>query len=142
MGLGRPYLRGRAFRLPSRQFCRYSYIQMKFEPKGQDASRLRQRKFAAIRSLQVPEDGLPGSLSLTHRSCGKPTCRCAKGVGHPIWSLTYMLDGKKRVERIPDAWVEEVKQRVEAGKKFRDAVAEVFTANAQLMVLWRRQHKE
>jgi len=115
---------------------------MKIEPKGQEASSLRQRKYAALRSLQIPEDALPGSLSLCHRRCGKPTCHCAKGEGHPIWLLTYMLDGKKRVERIPDDWVEEAKQRVDAGRQFKDAVAEVFTANARLLVLWRRQRKE
>lgn len=53
--------------------------------------------------------------------------------------LTYMLDGKKRVERIPDEWVEEVQRRVDAGRQFRDAVTEVFNANAQLLVLLRRQ---
>ena len=112
---------------------------MKIEPKGTDASRLRQRKFANLRSLQIPEDGLPGSLSLCHRRCGKPTCHCAKGEGHPVWMLTYMLDGKKHVERIPDEWVDEVKRMVAAGRQFRDAVAEVFNANAQLLVLLRRQ---
>lgn len=112
---------------------------MKIEPKGQEASRLRQRKHAALRTLEVPEDGLPGSLALCHRRCGKPTCHCAKGEGHPIWQLTYMLDGKKKVERIPAEWVEEVRRRVDAGRQFRDAVTEVFNANAQLLVLWRRQ---
>ena len=53
--------------------------------------------------------------------------------------LTYMLDGKKRVERIPTEWVDEVKRRVDAGRQFRDAVAEVFAANAQLLVLLRRK---
>ena len=112
---------------------------MKIEPKGQEASRLRQKKFATLRALEVPEDALPGSLALCHRRCGKPTCHCAKGEGHPIWMLTYMRDGKKVVERVPPEWAEEVKRRVDAGRQFRDAIAEVFDANAQLFVLWRRQ---
>jgi len=115
---------------------------MKIEPKGSDASRLRQRKFRALRSLEMPEDGLPGSISLTQRKCGKPTCHCAKGGGHPIWFLTFMVDGKKRSERVPPEWVGEVQRRVEAGRQFRDAVTEVFTSNAQLLVLWRRQRGE
>jgi hypothetical protein len=112
---------------------------MKIEPKGDAASRLRQRKHAALRALQVPEEALPGSLALCHRRCGKPTCHCAKGEGHPIWQLTYMIDGKKRVERIPDEWVDEIRRRVDAGRQFKDAIAEVFNANAELLVLWRRQ---
>ena len=112
---------------------------MKFEPRGAVAARLRQRKFRRLADLEVPPDGLPGSLSLTHRRCGKPTCHCAAGEGHPIWSLTFMVQGKKRVERIPDAWVADVRRQVEAGRAFKEAVADVFAANAQLLALWRRQ---
>jgi hypothetical protein len=54
----------------------------------------------------IPPDLLPGSLSLTHRRCGQPTCYCAKDkMGHPVWSLTFMAGGKKRVEHIPNELV-------------------------------------
>ncbi|MGD1100583.1 MAG: DUF6788 family protein [Terriglobia bacterium] len=77
---------------------------------------------------------------LTHRRCGQPTCHCATDQkGHPVWSLTFMAEGKKRVERIPQEWVEEVQRLVDAGREFKQAVAEVFAANAQLLALWRRQ---
>jgi hypothetical protein len=82
---------------------------------------------------------LPGSLAETHRRCGKATCHCATGEGHPVWSLTFMVEGQKRVERIPTAWVAEVQRRVDAGREFKAAVAEVLAANAQLLALWRRQ---
>jgi len=49
------------------------------------------------------------------------------------------VGGKKRVERIPDAWVQDVRRRVEAGREFKQAVAEVLAANAQLLVLERHQ---
>lgn len=117
----------------------YNTIQMKIEPRGPLASRLRQRKFELIRRFHLPEDLLPGSLSLTHRRCGKPACHCAQGEGHPIWFLTFMAQGKKRVERIPAEWVEQVRERVEAGRQFQDALREVLTANAELLVLWRKQ---
>lgn len=112
---------------------------MKAQPKGPEAARLRQRKFELIRKFQLPEDLLPGSLSLSYTRCGKPTCHCASGPGHPAWSLTFMAAGNKHVERIPKEWVEEVRQRVEAGREFQDAVREVLTANAQLLVLRRQQ---
>src|ERR1700738_524108 len=110
-----------------------------YRAKGGPAARLRQRKYALVRDLKIPPDALPGSLALTHSRCGKPTCRCAKGEGHPLWSLTFMVDGKKRVERIPDEWVEQIRPLVEQGREFKDAVAEVFAANAQLLAVWRRQ---
>jgi len=50
-----------------------------------------------------------------------------------------MANGKKRVERIPKQWVDDVGQRVAAGREFQDAVREVLTANAELLVLWRKQ---
>ena len=50
-----------------------------------------------------------------------------------------MVDGKKRVEHIPEEWVEQIRPLVEQGREFKDAVAEVFAANAQLLALWRKQ---
>jgi hypothetical protein len=108
-------------------------------PKGDQATQARQRKFALLRKLEVPEDGLPGSLSLTYRRCGKPTCHCAEGRGHPQWQLTYMDGGKKRVETIPAEWVEKVRRRVERAQAFREGVKQVFTANAELLVLEKKE---
>jgi hypothetical protein len=112
---------------------------MRIEPKGPEASRLRQRKFSLLRQFQFPEDLLPGSLCQTRRRCGKPTCHCASGEGHPIWFLSFMAQGKHRVERIPNRWVDDVRRRVHAGREFQDALREVLTANAELLVLWRKQ---
>ncbi len=110
-------------------------------PKGPHTSRLHKRKFDALRRLKIPADALPGSLALLHRRCGKPTCHCAKGEGHPVWVLSYMHRGKKHVEWVPPEWVDEIRQRVEAGRAFVDAVREVFVANAQLVVLARNQRR-
>jgi hypothetical protein len=53
-----------------------------------------------------------------------------------------MSHGKRRVERIPKDWVDDVRQRVEAGREFHDAVREILTANAELLILARQQqHK-
>jgi hypothetical protein len=53
-----------------------------------------------------------------------------------------MVKGKRRVERIPKDWVEDVRRRVEAGREFQDAVREVLAANAQLLVLARKQRRK
>jgi len=111
------------------------------EPKGPQAARLRQRKFDILRRYTIPSDLLPGSLSLSHLRCGKSNCHCAQGEGHPVWSLTFMVDGKKQVQHIPKDWVEEVEKRVDAGRAFQDAVRDVLTANAQLLVLAKKQRR-
>ena len=113
---------------------------MQSQPKGPLAARLRQRKFALIRQFQLPEEELlPGSLSVSYTRCGKPTCHCAQGDRHAAWSLTFMSAGKKRVERIPKDWVDDVRRRVDAGRAFQDALREVLAANAELLVLRRKQ---
>lgn len=110
-------------------------------PKGRQAARLRRRKRQLLVPLRLPPDGLPGSLAQTHRRCGKASCHCAQGKGHPVWSLTFMLQGRKRVERIPEEWVAWVRQRVGSGRKFKEAVGEVFAINAQLLALGRQQQR-
>ena len=114
---------------------------MKDEPKGPQASRLRQRKFERVRRFQLPEDLLPGSLSQSHLRCGKPPCPGADGPGHPVWSLTFMVQGKKHVQHLPRDGVEDIRRRVEAGREFQDAVREVLAAHAQLLVLARPQRR-
>lgn len=114
---------------------------MKIAPKGSLASRLRQHKFELLRQFPIPDDLLPGSLVLDYTRCGKPSCHCAKGKGHAAWSLVFMASGKRHAQRIPREWVEEVQKQVDAGRRFQDAVREVLTANAQLLVLARKQRQ-
>lgn len=66
-------------------------------------------------------------------------CRCTRGQGHPVWCLTFMSAGRKRVLHIPHALVQHVQRRVDAGKAYQDAVPEVLAANAQLLELARKQ---
>lgn len=112
------------------------------KPRGPQASRLRQRKFQLLRRFPMPADLLPGCLTLSHTRCGKARCHCAQGAGHPAWTLTFMVNGQRHVERIPQAWAEEVGRRVGAGREFQQAVREVLAANAQLLVLARKQGRK
>src|ERR1700736_1585822 len=108
-------------------------------PRGPQAARWRQRKFRTLARFSIPADLLPGSLIMSRTRCGKPTCHCAQGEGHEAWTFTFMSDGKQRSERIPKDWVEEVRQRVKAGREFQDAVREVLTPNGEFFILSRKQ---
>ncbi len=112
---------------------------MRAFPSGPPANRLRQSKRQLLSRLKVPPDALPGSLALTHRRCGKPSCHCADSQGHPLWSLTFMVQGKKRVEHIPQQWADAVRQRVDQGRQCKQALAELLVLNAELLVLARKQ---
>ena len=52
-----------------------------------------------------------------------------------------MADGKKRVEHIPADWVEGVRPRVEAGRSFKQAIADLFVTNVELLVQSRKQRR-
>ncbi len=110
-------------------------------PVGPAAAALKRRKRALLAGLRIPPDALPGSLALTHRRCGKSSCHCAKGAGHPFYSLTFMVEGKKHVESMPMDWIDAVRPAVASGRGFKDAVAELFAINAQLLVLARQQRR-
>ena len=83
--------------------------------KGPKAASLKKKKYEILQRFKLPENALGGSLVLTHRKCGKSYCDCANGEGHPMWSLTFMVDGKKQVERISTDYLDEVKLLVEKG---------------------------
>jgi uncharacterized protein DUF6788 len=100
---------------------------MKNDPYGAQAARWRQCKFRMLERFSIPADLLPGSLIMSRTRCGKPTCHCAQGEGHEAWTFTFMSHGK---------------QRVTAGREFQDAVREVLTANAELLILSRKQRSK
>ncbi len=113
---------------------------MQIKPKGIEAKVVERKKRQLLKGLTVPKEGLPGSLALTHSRCRSKGCHCATDEkGHPSWSLTYMSEGKKHVEKIPEEWVDYVRARVAEGKQFRETVNRVFSANAELLVLLRKQ---
>lgn len=59
-----------------------------------------------------------------------------------MWTLTYSVAGKRRVEFIPDDLVPQVQPLAETGRAYREAVREVLNINAQLLTLWRKQKKK
>ena len=50
-----------------------------------------------------------------------------------------MSAGKKRVESIPAEWLDAIRPRVEAGRRFKEAAAELLLISAELLVLARNQ---
>jgi len=52
-----------------------------------------------------------------------------------------MAAGKKRVETIPAAWLDTIRPRVQAGRKFKNIAAELLAINAELLVLARQQRR-
>ena len=53
-----------------------------------------------------------------------------------------MIDGKKRVEHVPNELLDAVRARVETGNAYKIEVAELMAINAQLLLLGRRARKQ
>lgn len=113
-----------------------------FAAKSVQSSQLRQRKFALVRQFNLPENLVGGSLSQTHRRCGRSNCHCAAGRGHPMWSVTFSRKGERRVERVPREWVEDLERAVLATQEYLDAAREVMAINLELLAQTRQQQRE
>ena len=74
---------------------------------------------------------LKGSLSLVKRRCGKPSCHCNTEPAHPTWVLCTTTEGQRRCQVVRKADVDEVRQRVEVYKRFRDAIRRLKTTEEQ-----------
>ena len=102
---------------------------------------LQARRRQLLASLRLPPEGLPGSLAESRGRCGSAGCHCHQDGGHLSWTLTFMVDSKKRVEHIPNELVDAVQKRVAQGKAYKSGVAELMAINAQLLVFERRASK-
>ena len=88
-----------------------------------------QRVLARLRAIRP---FLEGSMTLTTKRCGRPTCRCAgEGPLHETALLTWKDEGTTRTLHVPvrlreevTAWVEEAKRL----KQLMHAMSEVQLA--------------
>jgi hypothetical protein len=103
--------------------------------------KLQARRKQLLAGLRLPTEGLPGSLVQSRGRCGSAGCHCHEGEGHPSWTLTFMVDRKKRVEHVPAELVDLVRRRVAGGNAYKKAVAELMAINAQLLILGRRARR-
>lgn len=53
-----------------------------------------------------------------------------------------MVDGKKRVEHVPNELLDTVRGRSQEGNAYKSDVAELMAINAQLLLLGRRARKQ
>jgi hypothetical protein len=68
-----------------------------------------------------------GSLSDVERRCGKPSCHCAEGPGHPQAILMSVEDGRRRCQLIRQADRAEVREAVQTYRAFRAGLRALST---------------
>ena len=69
---------------------------------------IRRHLGARLKELHPKSPVLAASLVLIHRRCGRPSCHCQKGQGHPTHYLTCKQQGKTRTVYVPKDLLKEV----------------------------------
>lgn len=59
-----------------------------------------------------------------------------------MWTLTYSVQGSRRVEFIPTELLPQIAPLVEQGSAYREALREILTINARLLTMWRKQQRD
>lgn len=96
------------------------------------------------RLAQVPplRPLVAASLVEIRRRCGKSSCRCAEGEGHPAFLLTYKQQAKSRSLYVSKDRVEEVRAWVAEHRRVRSLLREVSTLTMALLAAEARVLRE
>ena len=78
-----------------------------------------------IAQLAVGAWFLRGTLHPRRGKCGKPNCRCTRGLLHPSLYLVQRQEGKLRQICIPKAWQKQVRQAVSCYQQMQRLLEEV-----------------
>lgn len=68
---------------------------------------------------------LRGFVQERFRTCGKPTCRCARGQKHRAVYLVVSEGGRPRQVYVPESWEGTVRQWVQNYQQVRDRLEEI-----------------
>jgi hypothetical protein len=90
---------------------------------------------ARLRQALPPLDEvLRGTLLDRVIRCGKPTCHCATGPGHPITCVTVSLaNGRTQQVTVPPAWRTTVQRWIANYQRYWQAMEAISTINRQLL---------
>lgn len=94
-----------------------------------------QRLLARLRTIRP---FLEGSLTITTKRCGRPTCRCAvQGPLHEAALLTWKEGGTTRTLHVPVPLREEVTAWVEEAKRLKRLMHEMSEAQRAFLIACR-----
>lgn len=94
-----------------------------------------------IEKLDLVHRQLPVSLYRIQVRCGKPSCHCADGPGHPTWALGYTDSRGQHTRGVRPQQARELEPRVEAYRRYRRQRAALARAAARLLKLVDRMQR-
>lgn len=103
-------------------------------PKSPASLLLRRTKIP--KTLPPLEEVLRGSFLQREIRCGKPTCRCTKGPGHPILYVTVTFPGGRTQQvTVPRDLARSVRLWISNYRRWWQAIEEVSAINRRLLQL-------
>jgi hypothetical protein len=107
---------------------------------SRSTSSLRRRRKALLRKLPNLEEILKGSLIERYKPCGKPGCKCAKGLGHgPKYYLSISRAGQRpQMDYVPQEYHDQVEEYLANHRLVREIISEISQINQELL---RRREK-
>ena len=96
---------------------------------------LKERRKGLLRQFPDLKEVLRGSLVERYLTCGKPTCRCARGERHgPVWYLTATLRvGKTVGMQVPESKLAQVRQWLDNHRKLKEGLEAISEINWELL---------
>ena len=84
--------------------------------------KLEQERSALVNELLKEQIMVRGTFGEVYRKCGKPTCWCVKGEGHPYIRISWSENAQSKTKAIPkkDAtWIKKVTENYRNFRKLR-----------------------
>lgn len=107
-------------------------------PRPVSPARLLTRRARVRQALPPLEEVLRGSLLHREIRCGKATCHCATGPGHPLMCVTVTFaNGRTQQVTVPREWRTTVQRWIANYQRYWQAIEAISAINRQL--LQRRQ---
>ena len=88
---------------------------------------------ARQKQLRAQGPVVAASLVTVHRTCGKPTCRCAQGHKHPGHYLTWKEQGQTRRAYVPQALLPQVQSWQNEYRRLKRLLAEISQLSLALV---------
>jgi hypothetical protein len=82
-------------------------------------------------AMRVRKEVMPASLSKTHKICGNPNCKCARGEKHVVFQLSWAEDGKRRCAHIRAAELSNIQAAVARYRHLRKRRADLLKAASE-----------
>ena len=101
--------------------------------KRRTSSRLRKQALDLKDALGPLGDFVRGTPMLRQMTCGKPTCRCATGQGHPTLCLSYKEQGKTKTVYFPRTREAKLRRWAKNYTRLKALLEELSQINIELL---------